>query len=236
MAATRTARKTTAPVAAPDPVEDEFEDFEETEDEDVAAETGEDDLDELEEVEEETPAAKPTKTRATKDKTARAAKVPAHPAVEFGSPWLAEHVTEVTGENYDGRGIRMLLRKLAKDGKLARVVGEDRARYSFTGPEDETVKLVVTMVKDGSAKELRQSGLQAVKDKADAKKAAAKAEKAAAAAAAAEVEEMEEVEVEDEVEAKPVTRRRTVPKASTTPAAPAKATPSTRRKTVTSAK
>jgi hypothetical protein len=203
MAARATSTKAkAAPVEEPD--EDEFEDIEdETADEDL------EDLEELEEeAEEEEAPAKPKRT--TKATAAKAATAP-----KFGSAELAAYITESTGEKYDGRGIRMLLRKLAKDGKLDRQVGEPRDRYSFTGPNDPTVKQVLAMVKSGEAKAMKQAGLQAVKDKAEAKKAAAKAAKEA------EVENAEEV-------AEEAPRPRRTRAAAAKPAAPAKATPARR--------
>lgn len=230
-----TARRTTKAAAPAVEVEDEFEEMEELEDAEETdeadiEESDEDDdadLDELEEVEEEEAPAKPTRTKATKAKAEKTTTAKA-PAIEFGSPWLAQHINEVVpGQKYDARSVRMLLRKLAKDGKLNREVGVERARYNFSGPEDATVKAVVAMVKSGEAKELKQAGLQAVKDKAAARKAAAKA---------AEAVEDEEIE---EVEEAPKPARRTTRAASTTKATPAKATPAkatattTRRKATT---
>ena len=167
--ATRTARKATTPAPEPEVVEDEFEDMEEgTDEEETETAEDDDDLEELEEVDEE-PEPKPKGKRNTAAaQAARAASAP-----KFGSKELAAYVTEQTGENYDARGIRMLLRKLAKDGQLARVIGETRDRYSFSGPEDAAVQAIVGMVKDGTAKALTQEGLQKVKDNAAAKKAAA---------------------------------------------------------------
>lgn len=208
MAGTATRRKTES---APEPevVEDEFEEMEEDED----------DLDDLEEVEEEETTVTATKTKATKAKAEKAA---SKSSIEFGSPWLAQYITETTGDKYDSRGIRMLLRKLAADGKLDREVGVTRERYSFSGPDDATVKLVLSMVKSGEAKALKQAGLDKVKEQAAAKKAAAKAQREQ------EAEEPEEEEMEEVEEApKP---RRTRAKTATTPAAPAKAAPSTRRR------
>lgn len=205
-------RRVTAKSAAPveEPEVDEFEEMEADEADEV--EDG-DDLEELEEVEEPEEAPKPKGKRST----AAAQKARADSAPKFGSAELAAHVSEVTGENYDARGIRMLLRKLAKDGTLARVVGETRDRYSFTGPEDEIVKAVVTMVKDGTAKALKQAGLEKVKADAEAKRAA---KKAAQAAAEAEDDEMDEVEEEA-----PAPKRAPARKSAPTKAAPAKATP-----------
>jgi antitoxin component of RelBE/YafQ-DinJ toxin-antitoxin module len=147
MATRRTATKATA---APEPVELEEDEFEETDDAEVEETDEDDDLEELEEPEEE-PETKP-KRKPPVRKTEPKAKAPKAPAIEFGSAWLAAHVTEQTGETYDGRAVRMLLRKLAKDGKLPRVVGETRDRYQFTGPQDATVLAVVKMVKDGTAR------------------------------------------------------------------------------------
>lgn len=211
MAAPTTRRKPTAPA---EPVEvDEFEELEDDLEEDADIEgSGDDDLTEVEEAEE---APKPKAKRTP----------PVQPTIEFGSPWLASYITEQTGESYDGRGIRMLLRKLAKDGIFNREVGVERARYEFTGPTDPTVVAVLAMVKSGAAKELKQAGLQKVKDDAAAKKAAKAAAKAAAAEAAEDdVEEMEEVEEAP----KPTPRKKAAPAAG-----PAKATPATatRRRT-----
>jgi hypothetical protein len=218
MATRRTATKT-AP--APEPVELEEDEFEET---DEVEETDEDDdLEELEEAEEE-PETKP-KRKPPVRKTEAKAKPPKAPAIEFGSAWLAAHVTEQTGETYDGRAVRMLLRKLAKDGKLPRVVGETRDRYQFTGPQDATVLAVVKMVKDGTAKALRQEGLEKVKTQAAAKRAAAKA-------AEPQTEDMEEDD-EDVVEEAPATKPR---RTATKTAAPAKATPATTKRRTAAAK
>lgn len=224
-AATRKASPSkAAPVEEPD--EDEFE---EMDDETDAPE--DDDLDELEEADEdETPAPKKRTTKkasAATDGEKPKRKPPVRPVIEHSSAWLAAHVTEVTGETYDARGIRMLLRKMASDGTLKRVVGEDRNRYEFTGPEDATVKAVITMIQSGEAKALKQAGLEKVKADAALKREAKKAAKAKAAPEVDEDEDVEELEDEPEETPKPRTRRA----APTKTPAPAKATaaPRTRR-------
>lgn len=213
--ATTTRTRRAAPKAAPveEPEVDEFE--ESSDDEDLEEmEDSDEDLEELEDAEEDSKAEKPKR------------KPPVRPKIDFGSPELAAYATEVTGENYNSRDIRMLLRKLAKDGKLKREIGVDKGRYEFTGKNDPTVKMVIGLIKDGTAKAMKQEGLQKVKDQAAAKKAA-KAE--AAAKEAEEAEEMEEVEEETP---KPTRRRAAAPKA-----APAKATATTtRRRASTAAK
>lgn len=223
MATTTRRTKAAAPVEEP---EDEFEDM---------GDEAEDDLEELEEDEAEA-APKPKAKRTGSNKGIEAArKAREASAPEYGSAWLAAHVTEVTGETYDGRAVRMLLRKLASSGKLDRVVGETRDRYSFSGVDDPIVKIVIKMVTSGEAKQLKQEGLQKVKDQAAAKKAAAAAKKAEAEAAEDDAEEMEDEDVEEPEPPKPTRRRAAAPK----PAAPAKATPAkattTRRRATTSA-
>jgi len=190
--AARTRRRAAAPV---EPVEtdDAFEELEE--------------VDETDEVE-EAPAPKTRARKATKS-TAPADK-PATGTNELGSVWLAEHITEVTGVEYDSRGIRMLLRKIAKDpeGPLARTIGEDRTRYTFKGPNDAVVKAVVRMVKSGEATAVKREGLEKVKSTTATKRTRAKA-------------------TEDEApESTPRTRTR---KATAAKAASAKATPTRRR-------
>lgn len=221
---TRRAAKAAAPV---EPDETEFDDMEEADE----VEDGDDELEELEEDEEPAPAPKTKRAKAAPAADGEKPKrqPPVRPTIEFGSPWLAAYVTENTDETYDARGIRMLLRKLAKDGALNREVGVTRERYEFTGEDDPTVVRVLEMVKSGAAKALKQEGLQAVKDKAEAKRAAKKAAKAAATP----VEDDEMEDADDEVEEAPAPKaRRAAPKT----AAPAKATPATaRRRTATKA-
>jgi len=193
-ASTRTRRKATAP----EPVveDDAFEELEE--------------IDETEDEVEEAPA---PKTRGRKAAPPTKTEAPANAATEYGSAWLAEHVTEVTGTEYDGRGIRMLLRKIAKDpeGPLGREIGEDRTRYTFRGPNDPVVKAVVRMVKTGADKAVKREGLEKVKATTPPKRTRAKAE---------DVEETTPTRTR---------ARKTTAKA----AAPAKATPTRRTRTRT---
>lgn len=212
----RAAKAAPAPVVEPD--EDEFEEME-----DDAEDDGLEDVED--EAVEEAPAPK-AKRRGNPEALAKAQAARAATAPKFGSNELAAHVTEATGETYDARGVRMLLRKLATDGKLPRVIGETRDRYSFSGPEDPTVVAVVAMIKDGTAKKLKQAGLEKVKAQADAKKAAAKAAKAKAEAEPDEDDEFEDAEdeVEEAPAPKPRARRAAPAKAAPAKAAPRKAT------------
>lgn len=200
-------RRTAA--AKPEPiVEDEvFEDLDDEGTEEL------DDLDDLE-VEEEAPAPAAKKGRKATPKTAPTEKAePVQKGSGFDSTWLAEHVSNATGKTYDARSIRMLLRKAAKDGVLAREVGVDRIRYDFPkGANDPVVKSIVKMAQSGAVEKANKEGVE------NAKKARA------AKPAPVEVDEDE-----DELEEAPAPKR--TRKATTTKAAaPAKAAPATRRR------
>lgn len=216
MAATPTRRRSTAPVKpAPEPEVIEDDEFEEIEEDDDS------ELEELadEDTEDETPAPKAKKTAKSGAKPAPA-KAPEAP--KYNTAWLATHITSTTGKNYDGRSVRMLLRKLAADGKLARKVGEDRDRYTFPeADKDPIVVQVIAMITSGEAAALKQAGLQAVKDKAAEKKAAAKLAKEQAAQ-----DDEDAVEEIDDEEETPAPKARTAAKAT-----PAKATPVRRTRT-----
>jgi hypothetical protein len=112
-----------------------------------------------------------------------------------GTAWLAEYINDSAGTDYDGYQVRILLRKLAKDEVIVREEG----RYSFSGPNDPTVKAVLKYVKSGGAEKANKEKLDELKAKRTAKKAAP-------------VEEDEE---------KPARRSRTAKKAATA-TAPAK--------------
>jgi hypothetical protein len=173
-------RRRQAAKAAPAPEPEAIEELDDLE------EIGEDDaLEELVEEEAPKPAKRTTKAAAAKAAPAKATKAATKSAAaaasersEFDSNWLAAYVTEETGVEYDSRAIRMLLRKLAKDGLLAREIGEDRSRYDFPkGANDPIVKQVIKLVNTGEAKAVQQAGLAEAK--------ASKATKAAAPAKAA---------------------------------------------------
>ncbi len=113
-----------------DELDEDVDELEEEDDDDL--------VDELEETPEDAPKAK--------------RKPPTRPAIEFNSAWLAEYLNTQSGSSYDARGLRVLLRKLAADGVITRVVGEDRSRYDFTGgPDSPTVKAILAAVKTAAA-------------------------------------------------------------------------------------
>jgi len=127
---------------------------------------------------------------------AKAKKAPAE-KIEFGSAWLASHVNEETGSSYDAYNLRILLRKLTKDGVLTREESAGRARYSFTGPEDPQVVAIVAAVKDGAAEKAKQERLDGLKEQRKTKKAAAPKKSKKAPVEVEEVEEEDDFDVEE---------------------------------------
>lgn len=235
MAATRARTK---PAAEVEPEEDFEEELVETEtdDEVEVGEDTEDELDDLEldevdgedeEVEEdETPAAKPK--RGAK-KAAAPKKKPAN-AVEFGTAELLAYIEAETTKKYDGRQLRVLLRKMKAAGELP---GEaaDGKRYSFSGPEDAKVVAIIKRVKAGEIDEATKAALDKLKADAEKKRAAAKAAKEAEAAEAGESDEDEdgddlEVEEAPKPARKPAARK---PAAKKTP--PARRAPARKKAT-----
>lgn len=130
-----------------------------------------------------------------------APKAPAKPKaekIEFGSQWLADHVNEECGTSYTPYSLRILLRKLTKDGALERSEAEGRARYSFTGPKDPQVKAIVKAVKSGEAEKAQKERLDGLKEKRSAaKKTTTKKGKKAAPEVEPDVDDDDDIEVED---------------------------------------
>lgn len=150
-------------------------------------------------------ATKTAPARAPREKAAKAAPVEKAPreVIEFGSAWLVEHVNAETGSSYSASALRILLRKLTKEGVLEREA-DGRARYNFPkGANDPQVKAIVKAVKGGAAEKAKQERLDSLKEQRAAKaKAAPKAAPKkratkAAAAAPVEVEDEDELEVDE---------------------------------------
>lgn len=176
--------------AAKPAVEEIEEDLTVTEAEEEDFDLDEDDEAVTEEV--AAPAPKAKKAKAAKAAAEKPAKAAA-PKIEFGTKELAAHVNAETGSSYDAYNLRILLRKLTKDGILERVESEGRSRYSFTGPKDPQVKAIVEAVKSGAAEKAKQERLDKLKaDRAATKAAAPKKSKKAAKAADVEPEADEE--------------------------------------------
>jgi len=194
-ATTRTRRGATTKAAKPAPVEEEEPEELEVED------TDDEEMEELEEdeVADEKPAPKKSSTAAE---------------ITFGIRDLVELIKKKTGKDTDPRGIRTLIRKMARDGS-GRVQREitpgNRTRYDWSGPNDPEVVKIVKAFDDGELEIEKQAKLTELKEKKAAKTAAKKATAAA----------VEEDEGEDEAPAKPARRR---PAAKKTTAAPARRT------------
>lgn len=148
-----------------------------------------------EETETEAPAPKAKKAKkAADEKPAKAAA----PKIEFGTKELAAHVNAEAGTSYDAYNLRILLRKLTKEGVLERVESEGRSRYSFTGPEDPQVQAIVAAVKDGAAEKAKAERLEGLKaQRAEKKKTTPKKGKAAKADVEPEADEEDDFEIEE---------------------------------------
>ena len=121
------------------------------------------------------------------------------PAIEYGSAWLVAHVNEQAGTSYSASALRILLRKLTKDGVLQREA-EGRQRYNFPkGANDPQVKAIVKAVKSGAAEKAKTERLEDLKSKRAATKKAAPAKKGKAAKAevAADVEDDDDLDVDE---------------------------------------
>lgn len=111
----------------------------------------------------------------------------------LSTAWLAEQVNLACGTKYDPAQLRILLRKLTKDG----VVERGEGRYEFTGVEDPRVVAVIAAVKDGSADEAKKARLADLKAKREAAKAAAPAKGKKGKKAAPVVEDDEEIDLDE---------------------------------------
>lgn len=177
-----------------------------------------DELDELEELDEVEPAPKKSSSKKAAPKSRRAAdedeeetprskkgrraSADDEESTAYGAKWLAEYISEETGKELTSVNIRVLLRKMARDGSLDREVGEDRSRYSFSGPNDPIVKAVLKHVKEGAIEKEKAERVADLKER----KAAKKASKAKAAPEPDEDED--EDETEEPAPRKKATRRR----------------------------
>ena len=127
--AARTATRTRRTTKKAAPVEEELEDEDLIEDEDTEDEA------------EEEPA--PKKRSARKAPAKKAA--PAKEAAETkGTAWLKDHVNDTLGTEYESTKLRIVLRKLIKDGDID---SPKDGRYIFTGPRDPNVKAVIAALR-----------------------------------------------------------------------------------------
>ena len=122
----------------------------------------EEDLDEEEEDTEPEPAPKRTARKAPAKKAAAPAKE------TLGTAWLREHVSDVLGTDVESTKLRIVLRKLIKDGTIE---SPKDGRYVFTGPRDPNVKAVLAALraetKTGPAKRGRKPKAKVAAEVAD---------------------------------------------------------------------
>ena len=128
--AARTATRTRRTTKKAAPVEEELEDEDLIEDEDTEDEA------------EEEPA--PKKRTARKAPAKKAAPAKKEEADTKGTAWLKEHVNDTLGTEYESTKLRIVLRKLIKDGDID---SPKDGRYIFTGPRDPNVKAVIAALR-----------------------------------------------------------------------------------------
>lgn len=107
--------------------------------------------------------------------------------------WLAGVIADKTGKEYTTYQLRILLRKLTKDGVIERGEG----RYTFKGVNDPTVKAIVKAVKDGALEAETKEKTATAKKQAAAKRTAAKAPASASRKRKPKAEPEPEPELDD---------------------------------------
>jgi hypothetical protein len=110
-------------------------------------------------------------------------------ADEKGTAWLTGVVNDKLGTDYTSYQLRIVIRRLVKQGALERGEG----RYSFTGVNDPQVKAIVAAIKNGAAEDAKKERIEKAKETAEKKPAARRSRKKAD---------------EDEAPAKPARRTR----------------------------
>lgn len=123
--------------------------------------------------------------------------------VAFGASDLAKLASKRTGNTYNAKTIRTLLRKMARNGELDREISpENRTRYSWSGPKDPEVVKILEKIEGGAIEEARNEALAKLKEQKkakDAAKATAKPAKKTAKVVAPPDDDDEDVEdLEDE--------------------------------------
>ena len=129
------------------------------------------------------PAAKPApaEVEATEEETA------------FGVSDVVELIAVRTGKTVKTRDLRILLRKMARDGRLNReIIAGNRNRWVWDGPEDPEIDAILEAFEAGELEADKREKLAALKERKNEQRAAVKAAK--------EAEEAEggEEELEDE--------------------------------------
>ena len=103
------------------------------------------DEDELEDLEDDEVEETPKRRSAAKKAPAKKA-APAKAEKEvLGTAWLKEHVNDTLGTSHESTKLRIILRKLIKDGTIE---SPKDGRYVFTGPRDPNVKAIIAALKE----------------------------------------------------------------------------------------
>lgn len=93
--------------------------------------------------------------------------------VKFGASDLAKLASDQSEDKtYDAKTIRTLLRAMARDGRLDREISpQNRTRYSWEGPDDPEVKVILKAIAAGEIEASRKEALDKLREN-KAKKAA----------------------------------------------------------------
>ena len=122
--------------------------------------------------------AAPVEAEATEEETA------------FGVSDVVELIAVRTGKTVKTRDLRILLRKMARDGRLNReIIAGNRNRWVWDGPEDPEIDAILEAFEAGELEADKKEKLEALKKRKADQKAAAAAE---AADAESDDEELEE--------------------------------------------
>lgn len=144
------------------------------------------------------PAKAAVPAKKTASKAAAPAKTEKAESIEYGSAWLVDHVNSEAGTSYTASTLRILLRKLTKEGVLNRDSEGGRQRYNFPkGANDPQVRAIVKAVKSGGAEKAKAERLEDLKSKRSSKAAPAKSRSRAKAKPA--VEEEDDDLVDDDI-------------------------------------
>lgn len=90
--------------------------------------------------------------------------------VVYGASDLAKTASKLMDKTITARQVRVLLRKMARDGRIEREIKQgNRSRYSWTGPKDPEVKMILKAIKDGELEQGQKEALAKLKEQKAAK-------------------------------------------------------------------
>lgn len=107
--------------------------------------------------------------------TAPKAKTKRADSPEFGINELCAYLERKTGKAYSPREVRVLIRKMARDGsnRIDReIVPGNRARYSWSGTKDPQVQTILSAAQGGEIEAGKKESLDRLKETVSAKRAA----------------------------------------------------------------